>query len=210
MTLSPKLLHSLSTKITLATLLYSLVIAIIVCSLQLLLAYHQAKQDTLKLFAQVEQSELPALIIALWEVDQKQVAQQLNVIAKQDHAGWLLLETADGERLERNQDKTSSMIYRQSWPLEYREGTDFFPLGTLTLELSNQQILNLLFDKMLLATVTTLITILLGAGAALLLFHHWVSRNLQHMAKFTETIDLDRLDQQLRLPRPPPPNTRMN
>lgn len=203
MTLSPKLLHSLSTRITLATFAYSLVIAIIVCSLQLLIAYRQAKQDTLKLFTQVEQSELPTLINALWNVNQEQVTRQLNAIADQDHAGWILLEATDGERLERNRDKATSMIYRQSWPLEYREGSDFFPLGTLTLEISNQQILKLLIDKMLLATITTLITILLGAGAALLLFHRWVSRNLQHMAKFTETIDLDRLDQQLRLPRAP-------
>lgn len=202
MTLSPKLLHSLSTKITLATLAYSLVIAVIVCSLQLLLAYHQAKQDTLKLFTQIERSELPTLISALWEVDQQQVTQKMDAIANKDHAGWLLLETENGERQERNPDRAAHMIYRQSWPLEYREGQDYFPLGTLTLELSNQQILTLLFDKMLLTSITTLITIILGAAAALLIFHHWVSRNLQHMAKFTESIDLDRLNRQLQLPRP--------
>ncbi|GGY66494.1 hypothetical protein GCM10011613_08040 [Cellvibrio zantedeschiae] len=196
-----KLTENLSMRIMLVTSVYSIVIALLVSAVQIYVMYHQTVNDAKQQFHQIESGYLANLVSGLWVVDNARVDALLNGIANLPHVGSVELKDETNHVITRSNFMTKNAIAKQEYPLIYRDGDFTHNLGTLSVELTNQQIMLELLDKSISIAITTLITILLGAVCVLFIFKQWISRHLETMSQFAEKLDLNNLDMPLELTR---------
>jgi signal transduction histidine kinase len=192
----------LSLKLTLSTLLYSLLVAIVVSAIQIYLAYHQGTSKVRTVLREVEASYIPNLTASLWEVDSSRTQLLLDELSHLPNVNFVELTDQNGQRWSK-----SSPMHRplatQHFPLKYHDQDSHqeFMLGDLYLELSDDLVIKQLKDQAVGIAVTTSTTLLLGSVFVLILFQYWVTRHLQRMASFTNDLDLASLNQQLQLDR---------
>lgn len=196
-----KLTQHLSMRIMLVTLVYSISIALFVSALQIYIAYQQAVTDAKQQFQQIESGYLANLVSGLWVVDNSRIDALLNGLANLPHVGHVELTDDAHHTFTRNNSAEKKSLAEYQYPLVYREGDFSYNLGTLKVELTDQQILQELFDKSISIAITTLITLLLGSVFVFFIFKQWISRHLEKMAEFAEGLDLNNLGKPLVLQR---------
>lgn len=196
-----ELTQHLSMRIMLATAVYSILIALLVSALQLYITYNRAVNDAKQQLQQIESGYLANLVSGLWVVDNARIDALLNGISHLPHVGYVELTDEKNHRLTRKNSTLKRSIADHEYPLIYREGEFIYNLGTLKVELTNQQIMQELMDNSISVAITTLVTILLGSLFVLFIFKQWISRHLETMAVFAEGLDLNNLDKPLMLQR---------
>jgi len=196
-----KLTQHLSMRIMLATSIYSILIALFVSVMQINIAYQQALSDAKQDFKQVESGYVDNLVAGLWVVDKEQINALLNGIANLPSVGYVELIDDTQSILMRGNTTDKKVIAEQKYPLIYREGDFSYDLGSLRVQLTDQQILQEIKDKSISIAITTLITISLGSIFVVLIFQSWISRHLEKMARFADNLDVNNLDQPLLLNR---------
>ena len=196
-----KLTQHLSMRIMLATSIYSILIALFVSVMQINIAYQQALSDAKQDFKQIESGYVDNLVAGLWVVDKEQINALLNGIANLPNVGYVELIDDTQNVLMRGNITDKKVIAEQKYPLIYREGDFSYDLGSLRVQLTDQQILQEIKDKSISIAITTLITISLGSIFVVLIFQSWISRHLEKMARFADNLDVNNLDQPLLLNR---------
>lgn len=197
-----KLTQRLSMRVMLATSVYSVVIALLVSAMQIYIAYQQAVKDAKQSFQQIESGYITNLVSGLWVVDNARIDALLNGLANLPHVGYVELKDDAQHIFTRDNFAEKKTLEARQYPLVYREGDFSYPLGTLNVELTDQQILRELKDNSISIAITTLITILLGSVFVLFIFQQWISKHLKTMADFAVFLDINNLEKPLVLNRP--------
>lgn len=196
-----KLTQRLSMRVMLATSVYSVIIALLVSAIQIYIAYQQAVNEAKQSFQQIESGYITHLVSGLWVVDKARIDALLNGLAHLPHVGYVELKDDAQHLLTRDNFAEKKILAARQYPLVYREGDFSYPLGTLSVELTGQQILHELKDKSISIAITTLITILLGSAFVLFIFQQWISKHLKTMADFAVFLDINNLEKPLVLNR---------
>lgn len=196
-----KLNQNLSMRVMLATAVYSILIALFVSALQIYITYQQAVNDAKQSFQQIESGYISNLVSGLWVVDKTRVDALLTGIVNLPHVGHVDLTDDIQDIFTRDNFTERKPIATQQYPLIYKEGDFSYHLGTLNIELTDQQILHHLKDKSISIAITTLITILLGSVFVLFIYQQWISKHLKTMAEFANNLDINNLDKPLTLNR---------
>jgi signal transduction histidine kinase len=196
-----KLTQHLSMRIMLVTLTYSISIALLVSILQIYITYNQAIGEAKQQVKQIESGYLANMISGLWVVDNNRIDALLNGISNLPHVGYLELSDEHHKIITRGIPPRKNSIAEYHYPLIYREGEFAYNLGALNVTLTDKKILHDLKEKSTSIAITTFITILLGSIFVFYIFQQWISRHLETMAKFAEGLDLNSLDNPLKLNR---------
>ncbi|HWV16025.1 MAG TPA: response regulator [Cellvibrio sp.] len=191
----------LSIRLVLATLLYSLLVALVVSAVQIYISYQQSIEAAKERFTQIEMGYLPSLQAGLWEVNSVRVAALLDSMAQLSHVGKIELVDEQRNIIARNQDSHDSFA-QKDMPLRYSENNSHYNLGTLHIELTHSSILAQLKARAISIAITTLLTLSIGSVLVLVLFQHWVSRHLHRMAQFAAEFNPTSPGTRLSLERP--------
>lgn len=192
----------LSLRLTFATLLYSLWVAVFVSVIQIYLTYQDGAGKARDIFTEVESSYIPNLSASLWEVDSSRTQMLLEGLAHLPNVSFVQLTDQSGQHWEKLAP-IHKPLATQKFQLKYQdvESKEEFKLGILYIELSDNLVIKQLKAQAIGIAVTTSTTLLLGSLFVLILFQYWVTRHLERMANFTENLDLARLNKKLILDR---------
>jgi signal transduction histidine kinase/CheY-like chemotaxis protein len=193
--------NSLSMRIVLATLVYSLLIALVVTAIQITFTYRQNLSVAKERFSEIEKGYVPSLARGLWEVNNANVEALLDSIAQIPHVGKIILTDETSYQFIRNETKKNAFS-EQDFTLRFSENNTSFDVGQLHIELSNEAIQAQLIEQAVRTAIITLTTLLIGSLCVLILFQRLVSRHLHTMADFARDFDVNNLDVKLQLQRP--------
>lgn len=197
--------HQLSMRLMLVTLFYSLIIATLVSGARIYWVYLSSVDEAHAQLAQVEAGYIPSLTASLWEVNDAQVDVLLDGIAQLPHVGFVQLTDELGTVRTRNAPPNKTRNHTltiKTFPLSHQEKNSSFELGELQIELTANDIVAGISKRATGIAISTSIILLLTVAIIFLLFQRWVTRHLEHMAKFAQQLDVNNLDQPLRLERP--------
>ena len=192
--------RGLSVRLVAATLMYSIVAALIVSAIQIFFAYHEGVKRAEESLSQLESSHVLNLASSLWEVNPVSIETLMDGIYRMPDVGLVRLTDETGQSTVRVKHERQAILTRDI-PLIYREGEENFPLGVLHIELANVHIMEQLKRRAFDILMATLLTLLLGSVFVLILFQRLVTRHLKQMAKFATELDLDNLHSKLQLHR---------
>lgn len=196
--------NQLSMRLMLATLLYSLIITLVVSGTRIYWAYTDDVRIARAQLAQIETSYIPSLSASLWEVNHAHLNLLMDGIARLPYVDFVELSDDAGTLWTRNprQNQTTEYILSvKTFPLSHTVNGDHFELGSLHVELSSREIIENLRRSAIGIAISTSIILLLTVAIIFLLFQRWVTRHLEKMAEFAQQLDVNHLDQPLRLDR---------
>lgn len=196
--------RGLSLRLTFATLLYSLWVAVFVSVIQIYFTYQDGTQKAQGIFTEIESSYVPNLSASLWEVDSSRTQMLLEGLSNLPNVSFAKLTDQTGQHWEKLAP-THKPLASQKFQLNYRDSDSDqkFNVGTLYVELSDSLVIKQLKAQAIGIAVTTAATLLLGSLFVLILFQYWVTRHLEKMANFTGNLDLTHLNKKLMLERRP-------
>ncbi|MDZ7925169.1 MAG: response regulator [Marinagarivorans sp.] len=194
--------NKLSIKLVTAALVLGLFIAFIVSCIQITLLYIHETNTTTAIYKRIETEIIPRLSVSLWNVDANSVEELLDIVANTPNVGAVQLIDEDKHQQQRNIDKKGTVIHQQKFPIIFRENGEEVAMGSINIELVNTDILNQLWDRSLVISVTALASIFTGAVIMFFLFQIWVARHLNRMASYAKDLDIHNLDRVLHLDRP--------
>lgn len=201
---SPHASRRLGVRLVRMTLLVTGIASLLVSAVLLWLDYRQQVRHSTERFNEIQQSYLPSLATALWQVDQNQVNALLTGITQLPNVGVVeLTDETHHVSLLRAED-LGNAITEQRFPLHYREAAGEYPVGELKVTLHDRSIISQLKQRAVSILTTTIATLLVGAVLFLWLFQTWVARHLQRMAQHAAELRLDALGTPLTLNRPLP------
>lgn len=193
--------RSLSTRIVVVVLLYTLIVAAIVSGLQTYRAYRNALNNVQQHFKEIESSYLPSLAAGMWSVDQARVNALLDGIAKIPDIGRLHLQDEIHQVESWQHPLFKKALFSRSFKIVHNEDDEQFVLGELTVDLFDVEIQKNLIINAKSIAITTTITLMLTSLFILFLLRVWIIRHLKNMAAYVQKIDLNHLDQELKLNR---------
>lgn len=194
--------HRLGVRIVVVTLACTLLFASLISALQIYRAYQLAVADAKAQSATIEKNYLPLLAAALWSVDEPRINALLDSVAQTPHVGQVKLHDDIGTTWTRNNDAQGQRLAHTKLALRYEDNQETFLLGQLHIELVDAHIIANLQHTAKRIALATLSTLLLCAIFILLIIHFWISRHLEKMARYAQTLDLTTLDNSLALDRP--------
>lgn len=195
--------RSLSTRIVVAILLYTLVVALAVSGIQIYRAYRDALKDVQQHFKEIESSYLPSLAAGMWSVDPARVNALLDGIAKIPDVGRLSLQDEIHQIESRQHPAFENALYSRSFKIVHSEGDEQFIMGELKVDLFDLEIQKDLIETAKSIAITTTITLMLSSLFILFLLRIWIIRHLKNMANYVQKLDLSHLEQELILDRSP-------
>jgi signal transduction histidine kinase len=195
--------HGLSLRIVVSVLLSTLVFASLISAWQIYRGYQIALGDLQRQSHTIEKNYLPLLGAALWSVDEPRIDAIIDSIAQLPHIGRVYLKDDVATEWQRATQKNTGTktLHLQQFPIEYQDNGENFLLGQLEVQFVDTQIISELRSTARDIATSTLTTLLLSAIFILLIIHFWISRHLEKMATYAQSLDMNTLDQALRLER---------
>lgn len=152
----------------------------------------------------IEESYVPAIAASLYYLDEKQLEIQLQGALKLLDIRYLQVREPRGKgelkMFKGNPDVSKGFV--REFPLEYFISSDNkINIGTLTAIASLEGVYQRLWEKILVVLGTNAIKMFLAAFCILLIIQFTVTRHLSTMAKYTQQLNLNKLDRELVLNR---------
>ncbi|MBY4676401.1 sensor histidine kinase [Marinobacterium arenosum] len=194
--------NPLGVRLLAAILLCSSLITLIATGSQLYLDYRYELSSIDERLRQIEASSLDSLANSLWEISPEQVQIQLNGLHQLPDVRYLEISTQFGELFAAGNLPNTDATVSRSYPLEHRaEDGRRFPLGTLKLIISLDEIYQRLEDRVLVILLSQGIKTFLVSAFILTIFYRLVTQHLGTMASYARRLKLDRLGTPLNLKR---------
>jgi signal transduction histidine kinase/CheY-like chemotaxis protein len=197
-----KFTKSLSVKLVVQTLFFSLFISLLVSGIQIYTSYTSSIAEAENRYHEIETGYIPSLNAGLWEVNNQRVDALLDSIAQLPNVGRIYLIDEEKKQISKN-DASDNVLSRREMTLVYTENGVSFDVGILGVELNNDSILAQLKHQALVTATITSLTLFSSALLILFLFQRQVSRHLQTMASFANAFDVHKLSSPLKLDRKP-------
>ena len=197
----PQPTRRLGVRMVSAVIAFTFCIAAIVSGLQIYSAYRTALVDAQKHFGDIENGYLPSLAAGMWSVDQMRIDVLLDGIKQLPNVGFIELRDELNQRWVRRHPDYQTVLFSRSFPIIHREATEEFNLGELTVVLMPNQINTQLIETAKNIAITTSITLFSTVFFVLFLVRRWITRHLDTMADYAQTLDLNNLNTPLTLAR---------
>jgi PAS domain-containing protein len=192
--------NKLSYQLLAYILLSSTMFTLIASAVQLSMEYRKDIQAVEDEFALIEKGYVNSIAGSLWAYDSVQLETQIKGILSlpnisrvevSDNIGSTEKKVASlGDIVDRNYTE-------KSYPVVYSDGDRNVRLGTLKVYAG----LDFLRDKTVKKAVSTFVMkiaeMLLLAMVMLVIFHHVIMKHLNHISRFLEDVDINRLDERL-------------
>ncbi len=200
--LSPSitLKSGIARRLILYILCFSSIVTLVMTSLQLYLDYARDVRLIEERLHQIETSYLPSIRTALWVSNQKLLEVQIEGIMQLPDIQHVSISSDKEHTLSSGITPKKSVIER-NFSLNYKYRNKNVFLGKLHVVASLDAVYQRLLDKAFVILTTQAIKTFLVSMFIFFLFYFLVGRHLIRMAKYSEKIDLDHLDNQLTLNR---------
>lgn len=192
---------SLRYRLVAATLLVGLLVSLLVTALQLWLSWRSYLSDAEQRLEQIQTSYVPSLAANLWLIDETRVGLLLDGIDQLPGVDYVRLQDDHGLLIERGV-LPGSALRQRNYALSYVDG-ETFPLGTLQVVIGDGNIRGELLDRLVGVLLSTVLALSAGSLLLLWLVRSWVTRHLETMARYAQTLNFERLDTPLVLPDKP-------
>jgi len=197
-----KFSRRIGVRVVIASLLGSIVISTLMSVLQICYTYQQTVQSAQQRFLQIETSYLPSLVDNLWEVNQAGVDALLDGIASLPDVGRVELIDETRKIVVRNENAGDSVGQRQ-FMLRYRRNESSYDVGTLRVDLTDQQIVAQLKSRAVDIGAMLSIALFINSMMVLALLYRMIMRHFNSIARFASTVDVASIGLPLVLQRPP-------
>ena len=197
----PQPTRRLGLRMVTAVIAFTFFIAALISGLQIYSAYRTALNDAQKQFVDIEKGYLPSLAAGMWSVDQVRIDTLLDGIAQLPDVGFIELRDELNQRWVRRHPDYQTVLFSRSFPITHREVAEEFNLGELTVVLMPNGINAQLIKTAKSIAITTSITLFSTVFFVLFLVRHWITRHLDTMADYAQTLDLNNLNTPLTLAR---------
>ncbi len=193
--------HRLGRRLLGAIVLASTCLALVATGIQLFFDYQRDLSAIDKELTQLQRSQLPSLANSLWSFDEVQLRLQLRGLLQLQDVKFVELLAQGGQRFAAGTRPAGESLTRE-FALQH-EAAGERTLGTLSVSVALDGVYGRLVDKAIVILLTTSAKTFLISLIVLWLVSRWITRHLEHMARFARGISLDHLGQPLRLERRP-------
>lgn len=170
-------------------------------ALQLYLDYRSDMNSLGDRIQQIEASYIKSLTKSTWDLDIEGIRLQLGGIIQLKDIVYLEVKSELGKSLAFTGSNPKEMAIFRQFPLRYEHLGEQITVGTLDVVASTQEVYSRLWKKFMIIVSTQAIKIFCMSAFILFIFQRLITRHLAKMAAYTEKIDLDHLDQPLKLDR---------
>ncbi|WP_341503962.1 hypothetical protein [Gallaecimonas sp. GXIMD4217] len=189
---------SLGTRLLLVVLAFSSVVTAAIVSITLYAQYQQSNRVVEARMASLENTVLPGLIQALWDVDPSLTELQLKAIMQLPDVAGLHLASDDGQHYRQGAQPGHKDVDRQfRYALVYKGDKDY-ALGDLQVSVSYRRIYSELWEDLLILLVAQGAKTFMVSLFILAVVYRMITR---HLARLAEDIGRPLLDDDLRLER---------
>jgi diguanylate cyclase (GGDEF)-like protein/PAS domain S-box-containing protein len=182
-----------------AILLASVMLALLATAAQLYLDYRRDLAAIEEELAQVERTYSNSLANSVWSFDDTQIRLQLNGMLQMRDVRHVEVRVDGGQRIAAG-TKPEGRAIERTYVLRRGAATET-ELGDLTVSVSLDGVHQRLFDKGMVILVAESAKTFFIALFILLIVTRWVTRPLSAMAKYAQSLSLDRLGSTFVLPR---------
>ena len=198
--------HRLSTKLLFYIVLCSAFFTLLATAFQLYMDYRRDMSDVHDSIQFIEKSYLPAIATSAWDMDEKQLRLQLQGALKLPGVEYLeIVETRTaGEVIiaaQGNPNSRKDIVHEHT--LQY---PDLLPGGTLQaatlrVTVSLEEVYQRLWAKALIVLASNAVKMFLASFCIFLIIQFLITRHIIKMARYTQKLEMDKLDKELVLDR---------
>ena len=195
--------HGLAVRLVVAILLASSVVTLAGTALQLWVDYDKDVDAIEARLYQIEDSFLPALRASLWQSDDELVRSELEGIKALPDIEEVALDRPDGAPLRLGRVSSDRVMVRSFDLVADYKGARI-PLGTLRVVAGTDRVIERTVSRILVILGTQAAKTSVMSAFILLIVYLLITRHVGEMAAFAEKVELERLDEPLRLRRRSP------
>lgn len=147
---------------------------------------------------QINESSIPAINSAVWNVDKVYLTVLVDSIVKiRDIVSVKVTDPKNNIILERKNVETDGtkagdlLIYKYPLYHKHYNSSKIEHIGNVELVASTTQIKEQLYDRILYFVIAQFIKTFLLSWIILLIFHHYINKNIEQIIEFTKSFDLN-------------------
>jgi diguanylate cyclase (GGDEF)-like protein/PAS domain S-box-containing protein len=191
--------HRLGYRLLGAIVLASTCLALIATGIQLYVDYRRDLSAIDDELAQVGHTYSDSLANSLWSFNDTQIGLQLNGLLQVRDVQYVEVTATRGEHFSAGK-KPGGKVLTRSFTLRYKNAGPA-PLGTLTISVALEGVYQRLIDKAIVILATETTKIFFISLFILSLVGRWITRHLEHMARYAQSLNLERLGATITLSR---------
>lgn len=172
-----------------AIIIFSSLITLVVTSFQLYNDYRRDLKQIKNYFNLISESYIESLTKSVWMYDESQILTVLEGLLKLPDIEYLNIQT-DSEYAWSSGYPRSRHVIQKSFPLIFTHQGRKYPIGTLSVTASMDNVYGRLIDKALTILFTNALKTFLVAGFILMIFQFMVTRHLTDLAAYVSRIDI--------------------
>lgn len=190
----------LARRLTIAIIIVSSVITLLLTSFQLYWIYHREIKDIHSDLTQIEQVHLKSLSQSLWAANEKELKLQLEGLVQVPEIIYSSIHESGRLWVEAGKRQTTNIIERH-YPLNYHYRNTQQQIGTLTVVASVENVYSHIIEQALITLASNAFKTFFVAGFMLLFFHRQVNRYLLTITDYIHKLDIHNASSPLVLPR---------
>ncbi|MBF0189251.1 MAG: PAS domain S-box protein, partial [Magnetococcales bacterium] len=186
----------LAFRLVLLILLFSSFVTLIATSVQLLIEYRTDLGQIESRLNDISNTHLKALSQSVWDYNDAQTDSLLQGLKQLPDMAWLVIRDTRGEIIASVGDPSfSGERIKRSYSLRFQDiNGDTHTLGELEIVASLRHVHQRLMDRVLIILGSQGVKTFLVSSFIFFLFHHLVTRHLQHLAHVAGHIDITARD----------------
>jgi PAS domain S-box-containing protein len=189
--------YPLARRMMLIVILWSTLFTIVIAAAQVYFEYTREMALLNARLLQIRIVEVPSLTNSIWHFDDKQIEIQLQGMLNLEDIRYVEVQVVGGSTFKAGQIVPANNALSQTVALEYTQNGENFVLGKLLVDADirslQQRVLGWLFSILL----TSAIQIFLLAGFILFIVEWLLTRPLNDIVHYAETLNLEHLEEPL-------------
>lgn len=192
--------QSISRRLITYILLLSSVMLVLATGIQLLFEYRHELMTIEDNLREIETSHLNILSEGIWSFNERMLQVQLLGMLELPAMRYLEIRRTEEPPL-RVGELVGGRSFAREFPLQYQHRGREIPLGSLYIVVGLDEVYARLWDRVVVILVTQGVQIFFIAAFVFFIFHFLVGRPLIIMADYARSLNFNRLDRPLVLPR---------
>ncbi len=199
----PKKSHILLRKTVTYIFICAICLGLFSASFEFYTIYNQEIKRINDNLDQIEKTQVETLANSVWLLNSDSVQIQLQSLVQ--HPDIIYLEFSDTQEKEKiiagKKPLSPDGIISRTMPLHFMDGEDDIFLGTFSLLVSIEPTKKILYQRLPFIALSECLKIITLCGLIIWIIYSLFSRHLSQIAKFTNTLDIDKLHNRLMLQR---------
>lgn len=180
----------ISIKLLALTLFFSALITLVITVVQLYIDYKHGYNAIDKQLSLVQSSYTQSLNQSIWVYDEKQIELQLDSMLNMPDIEYVVVQLSSGEIIERGELRSDNYLDKQI-NLYYTYNTKDIELGKITVFADLSELYDQIIDKIALILFSQGIKTFLTSFFILFIFERLVTKHIQKIVEYTNSISMD-------------------